>query len=136
MQCRLLLNIVVRKGPVILELLPCKNQSLLVRWDALLVLDLSLYIRNRIRRLNFKGNSLACQGFHKHLHLFSTLGVYFLNRLRLPSSKVSTLRQSRLYLCTATLCSGPHQTRNRPRPSPVSQIYHPTSHSHMSHSRP
>ena len=44
MKGRLLLDVVVRKGPTILQLLAGKDQTLLVRGDALLVLDLGLDI--------------------------------------------------------------------------------------------
>ena len=48
MQGGLLLNVVISKGPSILKLLPSKNQPLLVWWDPLLILDLSLNIVNGI----------------------------------------------------------------------------------------
>jgi len=40
MEGRFLLDVVVTESATILELLSCENQSLLVGWDALLVLDL------------------------------------------------------------------------------------------------
>lgn len=39
-QGRLLLDVVVRKGAAVFELLSGEDQALLVRWDTLLVLDL------------------------------------------------------------------------------------------------
>ena len=40
----LLLNVVVRKGTPVLELLPGKVQAMVVRRDALLVTDLRLHV--------------------------------------------------------------------------------------------
>jgi len=48
----LLLDIVVRQGATILQLLPGKNQALLVWWDAFLVLNLGLDIVNGVGRLH------------------------------------------------------------------------------------
>jgi len=42
----LLLDVVVRESPAVLELLPSEDQSLLVWGDALLVLDLSFNVFN------------------------------------------------------------------------------------------
>ena len=53
MQSRFFLNIVVREGATVLELLSSEDQALLVRGDAFLVLDLGLDIVNSIRRLYF-----------------------------------------------------------------------------------
>ena len=51
MERRLLLDVVVGQGAAVLELLASKDQALLVRWDALLVLDLGLDIVDGVRRL-------------------------------------------------------------------------------------
>ena len=56
MEGRFLLDIVVRKGPAILKLLAGEDKTLLVRRDALLVLDLALDIVNRVARLDFEGD--------------------------------------------------------------------------------
>jgi hypothetical protein len=48
MKGRLLLDVVVRQGAAILELLAGENQSLLVRRDALLILNLGLDIVDSI----------------------------------------------------------------------------------------
>jgi hypothetical protein len=61
---RLLLDVVVRERAAILQLLAGEDQALLVRRDALLVLDLGLDILDRVGRLNLKGHSLACQVVH------------------------------------------------------------------------
>merc|ERR1712061_86488 len=68
---RFLLDIVVRKSTTILKLLPCENQSLLIRWNAFLVLDLGLHIRYRVRRLHVKSDCLSRESLHKDLHASS-----------------------------------------------------------------
>jgi len=60
-----LLNVVVRKGAAILQLLASEDQALLVRRDALLVLDLGLDIVDRVRGLNLEGDGLAREGLHE-----------------------------------------------------------------------
>jgi len=55
---RLLLDVVVGKGTSILELLTGEDQSLLIGWDALLVLDLGLDIVDGVGRLHLKGDRL------------------------------------------------------------------------------
>jgi hypothetical protein len=64
----LLLDVVVRQGAAILKLLASKDQTLLVRGDALLVLDLRLDIVDGVRRLHLQGDGLAGEGLHKDLH--------------------------------------------------------------------
>jgi len=71
MKGRLLLDVVICKSSTILKLFSCENQTLLIRWNALLVLNLGLYVRNGIRRLDIQRNSLTCQSFHKDLHTSS-----------------------------------------------------------------
>ena len=64
----LLLDVVVGESPAVLELLASKDQPLLVRGDALLVLDLGLHILDGVRGLDFEGDGLACEGLHEDLH--------------------------------------------------------------------
>ena len=54
-----LLDVVVGEGAAILKLLAGEDQALLVRGDALLVLDLGLDIVDGVRRLHLKGDGLA-----------------------------------------------------------------------------
>ena len=68
MKSALLLNVVVREGPTILQLLARKNEALLIGRDALLVLDLRLDVVDRVRGLNLKRDSLARQGLDEDLH--------------------------------------------------------------------
>jgi len=67
-QRALLLDVVVAQRATILELLAREDQALLIRRDALLVLDLGLHVRDRVRGLNIKGDGLARQRLDEDLH--------------------------------------------------------------------
>jgi len=67
----LLLDIVIGQSSTVFELLSRKNQSLLIGWNALLVLNFRLDILDSIGWLGFKGNSLASKCFNKNLHTTS-----------------------------------------------------------------
>ena len=54
-----LLDVIVGKGAAILQLLSSENQTLLVRRDAFLVLDLGLDIVDGIAGLDLKSDGLA-----------------------------------------------------------------------------
>jgi hypothetical protein len=62
MKSRFLLDVVVAQRPAIFELLSGEDQSLLVRWDAFLVLDLGLDVVDGVGRLHLEGDSLAREG--------------------------------------------------------------------------
>ena len=66
-----LLDIVVAQSAPIFELLAGEDQSLLVRWDAFLVLDLGLDIVNCVRGLDLKGDGLAREGLDEAIIAFS-----------------------------------------------------------------
>ena len=68
MESGLLLNVVVGQGTTILELLASEDQSLLVWWNALLVLDLSLDILDSVTGFHLESDRLASEGFHENLH--------------------------------------------------------------------
>ena len=68
MQCRLLLDVVVGQCPTILQLLAGEDQTLLVRRDALLILNLGLDVVDRVRALNFQCDRLPRQGLDEDLH--------------------------------------------------------------------
>jgi len=68
MECRLLLDVVVRKSSSVFELFPGKDEALLVGWDAFLVLDLCLDIVDCVGGLDLEGDGLSCQGLDKDLH--------------------------------------------------------------------
>ena len=71
---RLLLNVVVGEGTSILQLLAGKDETLLVRWNSLLVLNLGLHGLDGIRGLDLQGNGLSSEGLDEYLHdgCFST----------------------------------------------------------------
>lgn len=68
MERRLLLDIIIRKGAPIFELLASKDKTLLIWWDAFLVLNLRLHVVNRVRRLDLQRDGLARKGLDKDLH--------------------------------------------------------------------
>ena len=68
MEGRLLLDVIVGKRATILELFTSEDQSLLVRGDALLVLDLSLDVIDCIGGLDLQGNRLTRKGLDEYLH--------------------------------------------------------------------
>lgn len=78
-QGRLLLDVVVGQGSAVLQLLTGKDQSLLVRWDTFLVLDLGLNIVDGVRGFDLQGNGLTSQSLNKDLHIgLSARGASFL----------------------------------------------------------
>lgn len=56
---RFLLDVVVRERTAVLKLLSRKDQALLIRRNALLVLNLGLYIIDGIARLNLQSDGLS-----------------------------------------------------------------------------
>merc|ERR1711953_1584936 len=68
MQGAFLLDVIVRKGATILELLARENEALLIWRDALFVLDLGLHIVYRIAGLDVQGDGFACQRLDEDLH--------------------------------------------------------------------
>ena len=67
MKSALLLDVVITNCPTILKLLSSKDQTLLIRRNALLVLDLGLHVVDQITWLNFNSDCLASQSLHKNL---------------------------------------------------------------------
>jgi hypothetical protein len=65
---RLLLDVIVREGAAILELLAGEDETLLIRGDSLLVLDLGLHVVDGVAGLNLEGDGLASEGLDKDLH--------------------------------------------------------------------
>merc|ERR1711918_29052 len=68
----LLLDVVVLQGATILELLSSEDETLLVRGDALLILDLSLNCLDRVCALHLEGDGLPRQCLDEGLHLRQT----------------------------------------------------------------
>ena len=64
---RLLLDVVVRQRPTILELLPGEDEALLVGGDALLVLDFGLDVVDGVGGLDVEGDGLTREGLDKYL---------------------------------------------------------------------
>merc|ERR1719198_1607430 len=68
MERRLLLDVVIRERAAVLELLAREDEALLIRRNALLVLDLLLHVVDRVRRLDVEGDRLARQSLDEDLH--------------------------------------------------------------------
>ena len=71
MESRLLLDVVIGKSSSILKLLSCEDESLLIWWDSLLVLDLCLDVLNGVCWLYIESNSLSSEGLDEDLHTSS-----------------------------------------------------------------
>merc|ERR1719210_51524 len=71
MKSGLLLDVVIREGPAVLQLLASKDQPLLIWRNTFLVLDLGLDILNGVRWLHLQGDGLASQGLDEDLHTSS-----------------------------------------------------------------
>ena len=82
MKRALLLNVVVRQGATILQLLTGEDQALLVRRDTLLVLNLCLDVVDRVRRLHLEGDSLTRQRLDKDLHTTTETEYYTIDESR------------------------------------------------------
>jgi len=67
-QGRLLLDVIVREGSPVLELLTSEDKALLVRGDSLLILDLGLNVVDRVAGLDLQRNGLAGQRLDEDLH--------------------------------------------------------------------
>merc|ERR1719351_127863 len=61
-------NVIIAQGPTIFKLLSGKYQTLLIRRDTFLVLNLGFHVLNGIRSFYFQRNSLSSQSLHKDLH--------------------------------------------------------------------
>ena len=70
MDRRFFLDIVVCHCAVILQLLSCKDETLLIWRNPLLVLNLGLDIFDCIARLNLERDRLASESLDEDLHLY------------------------------------------------------------------
>ena len=68
MERGLLLDVVVSQRAPVIQLLAGENQTLLVRRNTLLILNLGLHALNRIRRLHIKRNRLSSECLYEDLH--------------------------------------------------------------------
>ena len=71
MESRLLLDVVVREGSAVLELLSSEDKSLLIWRDTFLVLDLGFDVLNGVSWLNVEGDGLTGKGLDEDLHTTS-----------------------------------------------------------------
>ena len=60
-------DVVIRQGAAILELLAREDQALLIRRDALLVLDLRLHVVDRVRGLDLQRDRLTGESLYENL---------------------------------------------------------------------
>merc|ERR1719336_1454646 len=67
-----LLDVVIREGPAIFQLLSSENEALLLRWNALFVLDLCLHVGDRVVGLDVKSDRLSREGLDEDLHRTTT----------------------------------------------------------------
>jgi len=63
-----MINVVICKSAIVLKLLSCEDESLLIRRDAFLVLNLGLNVLDSIRWLNIKSDCFALKCFNENLH--------------------------------------------------------------------
>merc|ERR1719438_551450 len=95
-----LLDVIIREGSSIFQLLPSKDQSLLIWGNSFLVLDLGLDILNGIRGFNLQGDGLASQSLDEDLHTSSQSenqmqGAFLLDVVIGKSSSVLELLSSK-----------------------------------------
>ena len=67
-QRRFFLDVVVAEGSAVFKLFSSENQTLLIRRNSLLVLDLGFDIVDRVAGFDIKSDRLARKGFDKDLH--------------------------------------------------------------------
>lgn len=73
MEGALLLDVVVGQSATVLKLFTSEDETLLVRRNAFLVLDLGLDLVNRVGALYLKGDGLSGECLNKDLHPKFTL---------------------------------------------------------------
>ena len=67
-ECWLFLDVVVREGAAVFELLSSEDKTLLIWGDAFLVLDLGFDILNGVGWLNIESDGLTGEGLDENLH--------------------------------------------------------------------
>ena len=87
MESGFLLDIVVGESAAVFELFSGEDESLLIRGDALLVLNFGLDIVNGVGRFDIEGDGLAREGFDKYLHDEKYLSVLSLFARQLIKSR-------------------------------------------------
>ena len=63
-----LLDVVIREGTSILQLLPSEDQSLLIGGNPFLILNLGLHVFNGVGWLHLQGDGLPSESLHEDLH--------------------------------------------------------------------
>ena len=69
MESGLLLDVVIREGSSILELLTGEDKTLLIGWNTFLVLDLGFHVVNGVRWLNLECDGLTSKSLDENLHV-------------------------------------------------------------------
>jgi len=69
MESGLLLDVVVGKGSAVFELLSSEDESLLIRGNSFLVLDLSLDVFDAVGVFDIEGDGFSCECFNEDLHV-------------------------------------------------------------------
>ena len=64
-----LLDVVVGESATVFELLSSEDESLLIRRDTFLVLDLSLHVLDGVTWLDLKSDGLTGEGLDENLHV-------------------------------------------------------------------
>jgi len=77
MKSGLLLDVVVGEGSAVFELLSSEDESLLIRWDTFLVLDLSLDVLDGVGWLDLKSDCLTGEGLDENLHVEVWFGLFY-----------------------------------------------------------
>ena len=62
------LDIVVGEGTAIFKLFAGEDETLLIRWNSFLILDLSFDVVDCVRWFNIKGDCFTRKGLYKNLH--------------------------------------------------------------------
>jgi len=71
-----MLDVVVREGAAIFQLLAFKDEALLVWWDSgLFELDFCLYVFDCFSILNIEGDRFAKECLHKDLHSTASAAI-------------------------------------------------------------
>lgn len=68
MKSGLLLDVVIRKGTTVFQLLSSEDQTLLIWGNSLLVLNLSLHVLNGVRGLHIESDGLSSKSLDEDLH--------------------------------------------------------------------
>merc|ERR1711981_479034 len=96
MEGALLLNVVILESSAILELLTREDETLLVRRNTFLVLDLGLHVFDGVALFNVESDGLSSEGLHENLHTTSEAedqvkGAFLLDVVILKSSSIFEL---------------------------------------------